>query len=164
MTGRTGGVLRRGVALFAASVLFLAVAPGTNWTAAPVDPALASGGYALVRVGHGAAGAVAAEVQASGATEVAALDAIDVVTARISDDALRALRSDPRVAFVVDDVLPPWQPRSVLVNADVELLRDGGEAMGRGFSKELMRLHPVSITSWGINEGKRSSRKVAPQG
>jgi len=105
MTGRTGGVLRRGVALFAASVLFFAVAPGTNWTAAPVDPALASGGYALVRVGHGAAGAVAAEVQASGATEVAALDAIDVVTARISDDALRALRSDPRVAFVVADTI-----------------------------------------------------------
>src|SRR5437899_6029032 len=105
MTGRTGGVLRRGVALFAASVLFLAVAPGTNWTAAPVDPALASGGYALVRVGHGAAGAVAAEAQASGATEVAALDAIDVVTARVSDDALRALRSDPRVAFVVGDTI-----------------------------------------------------------
>src|SRR5438093_6823321 len=105
MTGRTGGVLRRGVAPFAASVLFFAVAPGTNWTAAPVDPALASGGYALVRVGHGAAGAVAAEVQASGATEVAALDAIDVVTARISDDALRALRSDPRVAFVVADTI-----------------------------------------------------------
>src|SRR5207245_2156714 len=38
MTGRTGGVLRRGVALVAASVLFLAVAPGTNWTATPVDP------------------------------------------------------------------------------------------------------------------------------
>src|SRR2546425_11938914 len=105
MTGRTGGVLRRGVALFAASVLFFAATPGTNWTAAPVDPALASGGYALVRVGHGAAGAVAREAQASGATEVAALDAIDVVTACISDDGLRALRSDPRVAFVVADTI-----------------------------------------------------------
>jgi pyridoxamine 5'-phosphate oxidase family protein len=69
-----------------------------------------------------------------------------------------------RVAFVVDDVLPPWRPRSVLVNADVELLQDGGQEMVRGFAKELMRLHPVSITSWGLNEGERSSRKVAPQG
>src|SRR5438445_3348495 len=93
MTGRTGGVLRRGVALFAASVLFFAVAPGTNWTAAPVDPALASGGYALVRVGHGAAGAVAAEVQASGATAVAAPDATAVVAAPVPADPLPARRS-----------------------------------------------------------------------
>src|SRR3989442_13429583 len=105
MTGRTGGVLRRGVAPFAASVLFLAAPPGTNWTAAPVDPALASGGCERVRVGHGAAGAVAGEAQAAGAAEVAPLDGIDVVTARISDDALRALRSDPRVAFVVADTI-----------------------------------------------------------
>src|SRR5882762_1784476 len=60
MTGRKGGASRRCVAFFAAAVLLLAAAPGTNWTNAPVDSALASGGYALVRVGHGAAGAVAA--------------------------------------------------------------------------------------------------------
>src|SRR5262245_48369288 len=46
----------------------------------------------------------------------------------------------PRVSFAVDDVLPPWQPRAVLVQADVELLRDGGQNVGRGFSPELMRL------------------------
>src|SRR5712691_6816279 len=103
MTGRTGGVRRLCVALFAASVLLLAVAPGTNWTGAPVDPALSSGGYALVRVGHGAAGAVAAEAFAAGATEVAALDAIDVVTARVSEASVRALRSDARVAFIASD-------------------------------------------------------------
>jgi len=103
MTGRTGGVLRHRVALFAASLLLLAAVPGTNWTGAPVDPALASGGYALVRVGHGAAGAVAGEAQASGATEVAALEAIDVVTARVTEQTIRALRSDARVAFIAAD-------------------------------------------------------------
>src|SRR5207245_10712595 len=103
MTGRTGGALRRCVVFFAAAVLILAAAPGTNWTQAPVAPALASGGYALVRVGHGAAGAVAAEALAAGATDVAALDAIDVVTARVSDGAVRALRADPRVAFIAAD-------------------------------------------------------------
>ena len=95
----------------------------------------------------------------------AALDTIDIGGHNVADSAKwRHAERHPRVAFVVDDVLPPWQPRSVLVNADVELLRDGGQDMGRGFDKELMRLHPVSITSWGINEGKRSSRKVTPQG
>jgi len=33
----------------------------------------------------------------------------------------------PRVAFVVDDVLPPRQPRSIEIEADVELLEHGGE-------------------------------------
>src|SRR2546430_5603888 len=104
-TGRKGGASRRCVAFFAAAVLLLAAAPGTNWTNAPVDPALASGGYALLRVGHGAAGAVAALAVAAGATDVAALDMIDIVTARVSEDAVRALRSDARVAFVDADTL-----------------------------------------------------------
>src|SRR3979411_1202981 len=86
MTGRSGGPPRRCAACFAATVLILAAAPGTNWTQAPVDPALASGGCALVRVGHGAAGAVAAQALAAGATNVAALDTVDVVTARVSGD------------------------------------------------------------------------------
>src|SRR3989454_7191788 len=103
MTGRRGGALRRLVAMVAASVLLLAAVSGTNWTGAPVDAALSSGGYALVRVGHGAAEAVAAEARATGATEVAALDAIDVVTARVSDETIRALRSDARVAFIAAD-------------------------------------------------------------
>ena len=103
MTGRRGGALRRFVAVFAVSVLLLAAAPGTNWTQAPVDPAFASGGYALVRVGHGAAGAIAAEALAAGATDVAALDTIDVVTARLSEAAVRSLQSDPRVAFIAAD-------------------------------------------------------------
>jgi pyridoxamine 5'-phosphate oxidase family protein len=65
-----------------------------------------------------------------------------------------------RVSLSVDDVLPPWQPRAVLVQADAELLQDGGQNMGRGFSPELMRLHPVRITSWGLERRERSSRTV----
>src|SRR5438874_2675731 len=103
MTGHTGGALRRYVAVVVAALVVLAAVPGTNWTQAPLDPALVSGGYALVRVGHGAAGAVAAEATARGATDVAVLDTIDVVTGRVSDEAVRALRSDARVAFVAAD-------------------------------------------------------------
>jgi pyridoxamine 5'-phosphate oxidase family protein len=69
-------------------------------------------------------------------------------------------RRHPRVSFVVDDVLPPWQPRSVLVQADVELIQDGGQNIVRGFAPEFMRLHPVRITSWGSGIGERSSRTV----
>ncbi len=62
----------------------------------------------------------------------------------------------PRVAFVVDDVLPPWQPRSIEILADVELLETGGENFGRGFAPQVMRLHPVKIMAWGIDEARQS--------
>jgi pyridoxamine 5'-phosphate oxidase family protein len=66
----------------------------------------------------------------------------------------------PRVSFAVDDVLPPWRPRFILIQADVELLQDGGQKLIPSFAPELMRLHPVMITSGGIEEGEKSSRKV----
>ncbi len=92
-------------------------------------------------------------------------DTLDIGGHGVADTAKwRYAERHLRVAFVVDDVLPPWQPRSVLVNADVELLQSGGQDMGKGFSQEIMRLHPVRVISWGIDGGKRSSRKVAPQG
>jgi len=65
----------------------------------------------------------------------------------------------PRVAFVVDDVLPPWQPRSIEIIADAELLESGGAEFGRGFDAQLIRLHPVKIIAWGIDE-QRQSRAV----
>lgn len=65
----------------------------------------------------------------------------------------------PRVAFVIDDVLPPWRPRAIEILADAELLETGGAEFGRGFDPEIIRLHPVRIIAWGIDE-KRQSRKV----
>ncbi len=71
----------------------------------------------------------------------------------------RDVGQHPRVAFVVDDVLPPWQPRSVEILADAELLESGGEGFGRGFDPQIIRLHPVQIIAWGIDE-ERQSRKL----
>ena len=65
----------------------------------------------------------------------------------------------PRVAFVVDDVLPPWRPRSIEILADAELLESGGEGFARGLDPQIIRLHPVKIIAWGIDE-KRQSRKI----
>ena len=68
----------------------------------------------------------------------------------------------PRVAFVVDDVLPPWRPRSIEILADAELLESGGEAFARGLDPQIIRLHPVRIIAWGIDE-LRLSRRVNAQ-
>jgi pyridoxamine 5'-phosphate oxidase family protein len=65
----------------------------------------------------------------------------------------------PRVAFVVDDVLPPWRPRSIEILANAELLESGGEGFARGLDPQIIRLHPVKIIAWGIDE-KRQSRTV----
>jgi len=65
----------------------------------------------------------------------------------------------PRVAFVVDDVLPPWRPRSIEILADAELMESGGEGFARGLDPQVIRLHPVKIIAWGIDE-KRQSRTV----
>jgi serine protease AprX len=89
-------------AAFLVFALVFCVLPGTNWTA-PTDPTLLVGEYALVQVTHGAASAVAARAAAAGATEVSSLDRIDMVTARLSAEALAALRQDRRVSVIAAD-------------------------------------------------------------
>lgn len=69
----------------------------------------------------------------------------------------------PRVAFVVDDVLPPWRPRSIEILAVAELLESGGEGFGRGLDPQIIRLQPVKIIAWGIDEKKQSRKVNAPR-
>jgi len=77
--------------------------------------------------------------------------------------------SHGRVAFVVDDVVPPWKPRMLEVRGSVEGLPEGGKAIVDAFSPEILRITPTRIISFGLNsdlvnpgEGKvdYSSRKV----
>ena len=70
-----------------------------------MDPDLRAGDFALVQVAHGTAGAVAAKATAAGATDVAALDKLDIVTAKLSADALHSLQSDWRVSYVATDAV-----------------------------------------------------------
>ncbi len=65
----------------------------------------------------------------------------------------------PRVAFVVDDVLPPWQPRCIEIRAEAELLENGGQELGPGFGVEVMRLHPVRLIAWGIDGERRTANQ-----
>jgi pyridoxamine 5'-phosphate oxidase family protein len=74
-----------------------------------------------------------------------------------------------RVAFVVDDVLPPWKPRMIEVRGTVQGLPEGGKAIVESFSPEILRITPTRIISFGLNsdivrpgEGRvdYSSRKV----
>jgi pyridoxamine 5'-phosphate oxidase family protein len=63
----------------------------------------------------------------------------------------RDVRANPKAAFLVDDVLPPWKPRSVMVQGQAETL--GASAGGSEESKEneaMIRITPEKIVSWGL--------------
>lgn len=74
-----------------------------------------------------------------------------------------------RVAFVVDDVLPPWRPRFVEVRGTVQALPEGGKEIVKHFAPDILRITPTHIVSMGVDddvvhpeEGRvnYSSRKV----
>jgi len=56
-----------------------------------------------------------------------------------------------RVAFVVDDVLPPWKPRGIEVRGTAETHSTGGKEIMADFDPELIRIYPTRIIGWGID-------------
>jgi pyridoxamine 5'-phosphate oxidase family protein len=50
---------------------------------------------------------------------------------------------------VVDDVLPPWRPRCVLIRGMAEALADATGPDGAP-AGPLIRLHPTDVISWGM--------------
>ena len=58
-----------------------------------------------------------------------------------------------RAAIVVDDVLPPWQPRGVEVRGHAEAV-DGPQPS--------IRIRPTRIVAWGLDDtgGARNARDV----
>ena len=71
----------------------------------------------------------------------------------------RDMQRDPRVAFVVDDVLPP-QPRMIEIRGTVEF-GNAGKAINQRFDDEMVHLHPRRVVSIGIDGDERSGRDIA---
>lgn len=57
-----------------------------------------------------------------------------------------------RAALVVDDVVPPWQPRGIEIRGDAEALPE---------PEPRIRIHPRRIVSWGLEGDGRNARTVA---
>jgi pyridoxamine 5'-phosphate oxidase family protein len=72
----------------------------------------------------------------------------NIVPTKKYRDALR----HGRVAFVVDDVAPPWKPRFVEVRGTVQAVAEGGKAINPHFAPEILRLTPTYIVSMGVND------------
>ena len=60
----------------------------------------------------------------------------------------RNAAANPQAAFVVDDVLPPFRPRAVMVQGIAQPLA----AEHPGGTEAIIRIIPQKITSWGLDD------------
>jgi serine protease AprX len=103
--------IKRGTGRLVTSVFIFALLLGTAWTGrasvarVDVDPSLDAGEVALIQVAAGTAWTVAADLTAAGATEVAAFDSVNVVTARLNDAALASISTDRSVLRATTDAI-----------------------------------------------------------
>lgn len=82
----------------------------------------------------------------------AELDTIDIGGRDVpATRKFRNVRANPKVAFVVDDVLPPWRPRCVQVRGLGEAL-DAATPAGGGEPAALIRITATRVVSWGLDE------------
>jgi pyridoxamine 5'-phosphate oxidase family protein len=77
----------------------------------------------------------------------------------------RNILQNPNVSLVIDDVLPPWQPRFVEIRGTAQPLPTGGKALfGANYEADdaIIRITPGQIISWGLEEGagQANNRKV----
>ncbi|MBT2444973.1 PPOX class F420-dependent oxidoreductase [Streptomyces sp. ISL-36] len=75
----------------------------------------------------------------------------------------RNLRTNPKVALVVDDLasVRPWQVRGVEIRGEAELLV-GPHGLGPHFSEEVIRIHPHRIHSWGLPGPAEATAATGP--
>jgi pyridoxamine 5'-phosphate oxidase family protein len=81
-------------------------------------------------------------------------DAIDVGGLRMSQTKkLRDVQRTGRASIVIDDVLPPWQPRMIEVRGSAAVVPSGGKALNERFEDTVVRIQPRRIISFGIDSG-----------
>ena len=96
----------------------------------------------------------------------AELDTIDIGGHNLSrSKKFRDVAQNGPAAFVVDDVLPPWQARGIEVRGRAEVLISGGRQVNEDFDSELIRITPAKIVAWGIDTDayRANSRSVGQQ-
>lgn len=92
------------------------------------------------------------------------LDTIDVGGMRMSQTKkVRDVRRAGRATIVVDDVLPPWEPRMIEVRGRAEIVDNGGKAFGDNFEDTVLRIHPHRIVSFGIDDNTGMNARDVPR-
>ena len=87
-------------------------------------------------------------------------DAIDVGGLRMSQTKkLRDVQRTGRATIVIDDVLPPWQPRMIEVRGTATAVPTGGKAFGDRFEDTIVRIHPTRIIAFGIDSTESANAR-----
>jgi pyridoxamine 5'-phosphate oxidase family protein len=81
-----------------------------------------------------------------------ALDTIDIGGRDLArTKKFRNVKANPKVALVIDDVLPPWRPRCVMVRGEAEALEETASADSMPLGA-VIRIHPRQVISWGMDD------------
>src|SRR6516164_1208318 len=85
----------------------------------------------------------------------AELDVIDIGGRYLSrTKKFSNILDNPHVSLVIDDVLPPWQPRGVDIRGIAHTVPTGGNALfGANYAADeaMIRITPVQIIGWGLD-------------
>jgi pyridoxamine 5'-phosphate oxidase family protein len=68
-------------------------------------------------------------------------------------------------AFLVDDVLPPWKPRTLEIRGHAEALPEGGQSIASNLSPALIRITPKRVIFFDMSseppiQSKRDVERV----
>ncbi len=92
----------------------------------------------------------------------AELDTIDIGGLQNGESQkFRNVARNGLASFVVDDVLPPFQPRGIEIRGRAQALPDGGQRISPNFSPALIRLIPGRIISWNLTSGDPAQTHLA---
>src|SRR6266496_4995946 len=61
---------------------------------------------------------------------------------------LRNIARNGLASFLVDDVLPPWKPRTLEIRGHAQALSEGGQSIAPSMSPALIRITPRRIVFW----------------
>jgi len=87
-------------------------------------------------------------------------DTIDVGGLRMSQTKkLRDVQRTGRATIVIDDVLPPWQPRMIEVRGAATVVPTGGKAFGDRFEDTIVRINPTRIIAFGIDSTESANAR-----
>ncbi len=89
------------------------------------------------------------QVKAVGFRYNAELDTIDIGGLDMEkSQKFRNVASNPRVSFLVDDVLSPWKPGFIEIRGHAQALASGGQGIDPTLSPAIIRLFPRRIIAW----------------
>ena len=61
---------------------------------------------------------------------------------------------------MIDDVLPPWQPRMIEIRGTATVVPEGGKAINERFEDTIVRIQPTRIISYGVDCGGAPSGRA----